>query len=78
MLFDIENTVALITGGATGIGLCIAKELIKNGAKGVTLADINKEFGAKAVKELGTERVLFVKTDVSNEESFDGKFLCNF
>lgn len=72
MRFDIENTVALITGGASGIGLCIAKELIKNGAKGVTLADISTEFGQKAIDELGSDKAFFVKTDVSDEESFEG------
>ena len=30
---DVQNKVALITGAARGIGLAIAKALLKNGAR---------------------------------------------
>lgn len=33
MVFEIENKVALVTGGASGIGLHYAKELLRNKAK---------------------------------------------
>lgn len=33
MVFDIKNKIALITGGASGIGFNCAKELLRNGAK---------------------------------------------
>lgn len=29
----IKDKVALITGGVSGLGLCFAKELLKNGLK---------------------------------------------
>lgn len=33
MVFNITDKVAIITGGASGIGLRYAKELLRNGAK---------------------------------------------
>lgn len=33
MAFEIKNKVALVTGGGCGLGLNIAKEIIRNGAK---------------------------------------------
>ncbi|KAF2903435.1 hypothetical protein ILUMI_02741 [Ignelater luminosus] len=77
-MFSIEGKVALITGGASGIGLCYAKELLKNGLKGVTLADINEKFGKSAVQELEKEfeetRILYIKTDVLNKQQFEDAF----
>lgn len=33
MVFDVHAKVALISGGASGLGLAYAKELLRNGAK---------------------------------------------
>jgi 15-hydroxyprostaglandin dehydrogenase (NAD) len=33
MVFDIKGKIALVTGGAAGIGLAYTKELLRNGAK---------------------------------------------
>lgn len=33
MVFDIKGKIALITGGATGIGLAYSQELLRNGLK---------------------------------------------
>ena len=43
----IEDSVFLITGGGSGLGLASARELVAQGAK-VLLLDINAETGAKA------------------------------
>ncbi|RZC41702.1 15-hydroxyprostaglandin dehydrogenase [NAD(+)], partial [Asbolus verrucosus] len=78
MAFDIKGKVALISGGASGIGLRYAKELLKHELKGVTLADISNEFGAKALQEIqnefGPNRAIFVKTDVTNMQSYEEAF----
>ncbi|XP_045478440.1 15-hydroxyprostaglandin dehydrogenase [NAD(+)]-like isoform X1 [Harmonia axyridis] len=78
-MFEIKGKVALVTGGASGIGLEIAKRLLEEGAKGVSIADINQEIGKKVCNELqkkfGSNKVIFVKTDVSDKSSFEKAFL---
>ncbi|KAK9875048.1 hypothetical protein WA026_005850 [Henosepilachna vigintioctopunctata] len=77
-MFDFNHKVAIVTGGASGIGLETAKELLKNGVKGVVLADSNVHAGKIAADRLGDEyereRVFFVETDVSNKQSFEDAF----
>ncbi|KAG5880308.1 hypothetical protein JTB14_003707 [Gonioctena quinquepunctata] len=78
MVFGIQGKVGLVTGGASGIGLKYAKELLRNGLKGVTLADLNEDFGKNAVKEIeeefGPNRAKFVRTDVTSSQQFDDAF----
>ena len=62
-----NNQVAVITGGASGIGFAVAEKLKSNGVK-VALLDMNAEGLVKANEKLGDE-ALTVETDVSNEES---------
>lgn len=62
---QIQGSVAVVTGGASGIGRGIAEALIDQGAT-VVLADINSERLEDAAAELG---VLGVHTDVTNVES---------
>ena len=61
----IEDSVFLITGGGSGLGLATARELVGLGAR-VLLLDINTEAGAKAAAELG-ERARFLRADISSE-----------
>ncbi len=60
-----NETAAVITGGASGLGYATAKALIAQGAK-VALFDVNAENGVKAAKELGA---VFCEVDVTSEES---------
>ncbi|USQ81388.1 3-oxoacyl-ACP reductase FabG [Ornithinimicrobium faecis] len=48
----LQDKVAVVTGGAQGIGLEIARALITEGAK-VVIGDINQSGGASAVQALG-------------------------
>ena len=62
---EITNKVIVVTGGAGGIGLAIAKEFIKEGPKIVILLDISfKNFKFK------DEKILCKECDVTNESSF--------
>jgi NAD(P)-dependent dehydrogenase (short-subunit alcohol dehydrogenase family) len=63
---NIQNTTALITGGASGLGEACARRFAEQGAK-IIIADLNTERGAALAMELG-EGARFVRTDVTSEE----------
>ena len=48
----LESKVALITGGARGIGAEIAKKFVEHKAK-VLICDVDKDAGLKTVQEIG-------------------------
>ncbi|KRX06002.1 hypothetical protein PPERSA_01080 [Pseudocohnilembus persalinus] len=62
-----QNTVALVTGGASGLGEQTVRQLVQLGAK-VMIADLNEENGNNMAKELGNQ-VKFFKTNVTDEEN---------
>lgn len=63
---DLNNSVALVTGGASGLGRATAERLLAVGAQ-VVMVDLNVEAGQQAASELG-DRAHFVTADVTNEE----------
>ncbi len=65
---DLSNKVAIITGGASGLGLGACEELIKNGAK-VCIFDLNEAAAQDAVNELGADNATYAKVNVTDEES---------
>ncbi len=58
---------AAITGGASGLGLAVARRIVADGGR-VALLDVQEEAGRKAAGELG-ERASFQRCDVSDEAS---------
>jgi meso-butanediol dehydrogenase/(S,S)-butanediol dehydrogenase/diacetyl reductase len=58
------NKVAVVTGGASGIGLAAARRFHAEGAA-VVIADLNDELGEAAVRELGPERCLHHHANVA-------------
>src|SRR5260370_7981662 len=67
---QLENKVAIVTGGARGIGLAIAKRYVAEGAK-VVIADIDAAAGEAAAGSLDRIRCSFVRTDVGDRRDAD-------
>lgn len=63
----MNNKVALVTGGTSGIGKEIVKELIENGCKVITCYSNNEENAEKLITEINSENLFVLKCDVSNE-----------
>jgi 3alpha(or 20beta)-hydroxysteroid dehydrogenase len=64
----LKDKVAIITGGASGIGMAQAKLFVAEGAK-IVVADLNDGAGRDLVKTLGASS-LFVHHDVTSEDSW--------
>jgi len=64
-----EDKVAIISGGATLIGLKIAEAFIKSGIR-VVMADINEADGMNMCDQLG-ELSMFVRTDITIDKEIE-------
>ena len=62
---DLASAKAVVTGGASGLGLATARRVITAGGQ-VALFDVNEEQGAGSASDLG-ERAMFARTDVASE-----------
>ena len=59
--------VALVTGGASGMGAAFARIVVRDGGK-VAICDVNDALGAEVVAEIGAENCSFTHCDVSSFE----------
>ena len=65
--FDFKNRTAVVTGGAQGFGLDIAKRFLVSGAK-VIIWDTDSKMMGTAVKEINNKNLTSKVVDVSNYE----------
>jgi NAD(P)-dependent dehydrogenase (short-subunit alcohol dehydrogenase family) len=65
----LGNARAVITGGASGLGLAVARRVVEAGGR-ATLLDVQKEAGDAAAAALGSGAG-FTQCDVTNEAAMD-------
>ena len=65
--FDLNNRVAVVTGGAQGFGLAITERFIEAGAK-VVIWDIDESAAKEAIDKVKSENLSHQIVDVTNFE----------
>ena len=69
---DLENKIAVVTGGAQGFGLATTKRLIESGAT-VIIWDIDKQESEKAKKDVNSKNFNYQIVDVTNFKEVEAK-----
>ena len=65
---DIAGKVAIVTGGASGLGRATVEAYVAKGAK-VAIFDMNEANANEVIAELGADKVAFWKVNVADEAS---------
>ncbi|XP_015882545.3 (+)-cis,trans-nepetalactol synthase NEPS2-like [Ziziphus jujuba] len=63
----LKGKVAIVTGGASGIGESVAHLFADHGARMVVIVDIQDDLGNKVAESIGAHRCTFIHCDVSDE-----------
>lgn len=66
---NLEGRVAVVSGGASGLGLGCAQFLIADKRCRVAIFDLPGSDGETVARELGAERAMFLSVDVSDEDA---------
>ncbi len=72
--FDLNNRVAVVTGGAQGFGLAITQRFIEAGAK-VIIWDIDEVAIKEAIDKVNSQNLSFKVVDVNNFENIKTSLL---
>ncbi|KAK7851061.1 secoisolariciresinol dehydrogenase [Quercus suber] len=66
----LDGKVALITGGASGIGESTTRLFVRHGAK-VLIVDVQDDFGHSVCKDIGSDSISYIHCDVTNESNVE-------
>ncbi|SFK55165.1 NAD(P)-dependent dehydrogenase, short-chain alcohol dehydrogenase family [Halobacillus dabanensis] len=66
---ELEEVVAVVTGGASGLGEATVRKIVRNGGR-AAIVDQNDRKGEELAQEIGPSAI-FVKTDVTSEEEIN-------
>jgi 3-oxoacyl-[acyl-carrier protein] reductase len=72
--FNLENRVAVVTGGAQGFGLAIVERFIESGAK-VVIWDIDEAEAKNAVAKISSKNLIYQIVDVTNFKSISDRLI---
>lgn len=68
-MFDLSNSIAIVTGGTRGIGLAIARDLLAAGGKVIVNGRSSTPEAEELLSTYGAERVLLAYADVAEPAS---------
>jgi NAD(P)-dependent dehydrogenase (short-subunit alcohol dehydrogenase family) len=64
----LSGKIAIVTGGASGIGEATVRVFANEGVRVVVIADIQDELGNQVAASIGNQRCIYVHCDVADED----------